>query len=63
MCELPTELPLDVLEPLTHVTADLGLTLRIALGTARAQDPQVATMGVIDMVGDQLIITRSCPTR
>ncbi|MFF0250191.1 hypothetical protein [Streptosporangium sandarakinum] len=63
MCKLPTELPLDVLEPLTHVTVDLGLTLRIALGTARTQDPQVATMDVIDMVVDQLIINRSCPTR
>ncbi|NYF44601.1 hypothetical protein [Streptosporangium sandarakinum] len=61
VCELPTELPLDVLEPLTHVAVDLGLIVRTALDAARAQDPQAATMGVIDMVVDQLILNKQLP--
>lgn len=55
VCELPSELPLDVLEPLSHVAVDLGLIVRTALDAARAQDPTAATMGVIDMVLDQLV--------
>ncbi|MBG0819026.1 hypothetical protein [Planomonospora sp. ID82291] len=61
ICELPTELPLDVLEPLTDVAVDLGLIVRTALDAARSQDPNAATMAVIDMVVDQLIINQQLP--
>ncbi|MEU9837450.1 hypothetical protein AB0D67_38445 [Streptosporangium sp. NPDC048047] len=59
--ELATELPLDVLELLTHVPVDLGLIVRTALHATRAQDPNAATMGVIDMVVDQLTFNKELP--
>ncbi|MFG6197716.1 hypothetical protein [Nonomuraea sp. JJY05] len=61
VCQLPTELPLDVLEPLTHVAVDLGLIVRTALDAARVQDPNAATMAVLDMVIDQLVINKKLP--
>ncbi|WP_449060604.1 hypothetical protein [Planomonospora algeriensis] len=57
---LPSELPLDVLEPLTGVAVDLGLIVRTALDAAR-KDPAAATMAVIDMVVDQLILNQELP--
>ncbi|MFC4014701.1 hypothetical protein ACFOY2_46275 [Nonomuraea purpurea] len=61
VCELPTELPLDVLEPLTHVAVDLGLIVRTALDAARSKDPDAANMALFDMVIDQLIINKQLP--
>ncbi|WP_043637088.1 hypothetical protein [Nonomuraea candida] len=61
VCQLPTELPLDVLEPLTHVAVDLGLIVRTALDAARIKDPNAANMAVLDMVIDQLVINKQLP--
>ncbi|MGW2223334.1 hypothetical protein ACWCSD_50790 [Nonomuraea sp. NPDC001684] len=61
VCELPSELPLDVLEPLTHVAVDLGLIVRTALDAARASDPNAANMALLDMVIDQLVINKKLP--
>lgn len=61
VCELPSELPLDVLEPLTHVAVDLGLIVRTALDAARSKDPDAANIALLDMVIDQLVINKKLP--
>ncbi|GAA2411799.1 hypothetical protein GCM10010404_82150 [Nonomuraea africana] len=61
ICQLPTELPLDVLEPLTNVAVDLGLIFRTAIDAAKAQSPEAATMSVLDMAVDQFITNKHLP--
>ncbi|GAA2691789.1 hypothetical protein GCM10010412_082290 [Nonomuraea recticatena] len=61
ICMLPTELPLDVLEPLTEIAVDIPLVVRTAIDAAKGQSPEQATMSVLDMIVDQLIMNKRLP--
>ncbi|MER5649598.1 hypothetical protein [Streptosporangium sp. NPDC002524] len=61
ICELPPELPVDVLEPLTAINVDVALIFRTAIDAFKSQDEDRATMSVLDGLVDVLVINKDLP--
>jgi hypothetical protein len=58
--ELPPELPLDVLEPLTGINVDIAVLVRQVLDTRRENSDQ-ANEAILDVIVDQLVVNPSLP--
>lgn len=58
--ELPPELPLDVLEPLTSINVDIAVLIRQVLD-ARRENSDQANEAILDVVVDQLVVNPSLP--
>ncbi|MBG0818256.1 hypothetical protein [Planomonospora sp. ID82291] len=61
ICHLPQELPLDVLEPLTEIDVDIALIFRTAIDSFKSQDPDAATVSVLDTLIDLLVMNKNLP--
>lgn len=59
--ELPPELPLDVLEPLTSINVDVAVLIRQVLDTRR-ENSDAANEAVLDVVVDQLVVNPKLPS-
>lgn len=59
--ELPSELPLDVLDPLTHLNVDVSVLVRQVMDARKAGGDQ-AQETVADAVVDMLVVNPSLPT-
>ncbi|SDH68936.1 hypothetical protein SAMN05421505_12089 [Sinosporangium album] len=61
ICDLPVELPVDVLAPLVDLNLDAALIARTVLDAFSATDKLQAGMGMLQMFVDQVIINPSLP--